>query len=226
MASRQGGSFNSILGKRKSPLASLSSKQQRARGSNLRGKKYTIINASRLTFLVLGCPTAPGSLCLWETLFCLEDARLLFLFFAISSVRSSRPRPSRTPTALLLNPTTQPNLLRRRGRKRRSHVWLTLPWANRNIKMALRSAFPCLLFTGFNVGFCDNKSARFSAHIHSWGVASWLSYAYSVNKAFWQWKEMYILPFEKCLYVFFNQPTKGYRNSLKLYIYMNSVKLK
>lgn len=39
MASRQGGSFNCILGKRKSPLASLSSKQQRARGSNLRGKK-------------------------------------------------------------------------------------------------------------------------------------------------------------------------------------------
>ncbi len=70
MASRQGGSFNSILGRRKSPLASLSSEQQSARGKNLRGKKHKIKNVSALTFLVLGRPTAPGCLCLWGTLFC------------------------------------------------------------------------------------------------------------------------------------------------------------
>lgn len=112
MASRQGGSFNSILGRRKSPLASLSSKQQRARGSNLRAEKYTIINVSKLTFLVLGCPMAPACLCLWGTWFYVGGRPPSLSFFAISSVRSSRPRPSRTPTALLLSPTTQPSLVR------------------------------------------------------------------------------------------------------------------
>lgn len=81
MARRQGGSFNSILGRRKSPLASLSSEQQRARGKNLRGKKHTIINVSELTFLVLGRPTAPGCLCLWGTLFCVGGRPPSLSFF-------------------------------------------------------------------------------------------------------------------------------------------------
>lgn len=106
MASRQGGSFNSALGRRKSPPASLSSEQQKARGSNLPGRKYTIRSGSELTFLALVRPTAPGCLCLWGTLFCEGGRPPALSFFAISSVRSSRPRPSRTPTALLFSPTT------------------------------------------------------------------------------------------------------------------------
>lgn len=71
MARRQGGSFNSILGRRKSPLASLSSEQQkRERETTCEAEKHTIIDVRELTFLVLGCPTAPGCLCLWGTLFC------------------------------------------------------------------------------------------------------------------------------------------------------------
>lgn len=81
MASRQGGSFNSILGRRKSPLASPSSEQQRARGKNLRGKKHTVINVSGLTFLVPGRPTAPGCLCLWGTLFCVGGRPPSLSFF-------------------------------------------------------------------------------------------------------------------------------------------------
>lgn len=81
MAKRQGGSFNSILGRRKSPLASLSSEQQRARGKNLRGKKHVIIIVSVLTFLVLGRPTAPGCLCLWGTLFCVGGRPPSLSFF-------------------------------------------------------------------------------------------------------------------------------------------------
>lgn len=110
MASRQGGSFNSVLGRRKSPPVSPSSDQQR---NNLRGEKYTKIKVSELTFLSPGRRRAPGSLCLWGTLFCLGGRPPSRSFFiAISSVRSSRPRPSRTPTALLLNATSQPSLVR------------------------------------------------------------------------------------------------------------------
>jgi len=83
MASRQGGSFNSILGRRKSPLARPSSEQQRARREQFTRQKHTIIDVSSLTFLVLGRPTAPGSLCLWGTLFCVggRPPSLSFLFF-------------------------------------------------------------------------------------------------------------------------------------------------
>lgn len=120
MARRQGGSFNSILGREEiaSLSASPSSEQQRATGKQLarrREGKHTIKkNVCELTFLVLGCPTAPGCLCLWGTLFCVGGRPpSLSFFLAISSVRSSRPRPSRAPTTLLLlNPTTQPSLVR------------------------------------------------------------------------------------------------------------------
>lgn len=105
MARRQGGSFNSILARRKSPLVSQSSEQQRARGEKTyeAKKNHTITHVSVLTFLVPGCPTAPGCLCLWGTLFCVGGRPPSLSFFAISSVRSSRPRPSRTPTTLSLN---------------------------------------------------------------------------------------------------------------------------
>lgn len=106
MASRRGGSFNSARGRRKSPPASLSSEQQKARANNLRATKYTVRSLPELTFLELVRPTAPGCLCLWETLFCMRRRPPSRSFFAISSVRSSRPRPSRTPTALLFSPTT------------------------------------------------------------------------------------------------------------------------
>lgn len=135
MASRQGGSFNSILTRRKSPPASLSSEQQSARRKNLRGKKYTIRNVSELTFLVLVRPTAPGCLFLWGTLLCVGGRPPSLSFFAISSVRSSRPRPSRTATALLLSQTTTKHGPEKRGRASRP----TLPSANRSAAFALRS---------------------------------------------------------------------------------------
>lgn len=66
--------------------------------------------------LLFSCLTVRRHRCAFafgEHCFVWEDARLLGLFIANSSVSSSRPRPSRTPTALLLNPTTQPSLVRR-----------------------------------------------------------------------------------------------------------------
>lgn len=112
MAKRQGGSFNSILGRRKSPLASLSSEQQSARGKNLRGKKHIIIIVSELTFLVLGRPTAPGCLCLWGTLFCVggRPPSLSFFRYFICQIIAAATLSHSNHT--LLNPTIQPSLVR------------------------------------------------------------------------------------------------------------------
>lgn len=107
MASRQGGSFNSILGRRKSPLASLPSEQQKA---TYVVENYRIINVSLLTFLVLGCPTAPGCLCLWGTLFCVggrPPSLSFFRYFICQTIAA----------ATLLKPSTQPSMVwgKRRG---------------------------------------------------------------------------------------------------------------
>lgn len=83
------------------PSVNPSSEQQRASREQLtrHGRKYRILNVSRLTSLALGRPTAPGCLCLWGTLSRVggRPPSLPFFFFSvISSVRSSRPRPSLT----------------------------------------------------------------------------------------------------------------------------------
>lgn len=80
-------------------------------------------------------PTAPGCLFLWGTLLCVGGRPPSLSFFAISSVRSSRPRPSRTATALLLSQTTTKHGPGKRGRASRP----TLPSANRSAAFALRS---------------------------------------------------------------------------------------
>lgn len=50
-------------------------------GTTCEPKKYTIINVSELTFLVLGRRTAPGCLCLWGTLFCVGGRPPSLSFF-------------------------------------------------------------------------------------------------------------------------------------------------
>lgn len=114
MARRQGGSFNSILGREEiaSSLgsASPSSEQQRATGKQLarrRDGKHTMKKKKNtvceLTFLVLGCPTAPGCLCLWGTLFCVGGRPPSLSFFPryfICQIIAAATL-SRAPTTLL-----------------------------------------------------------------------------------------------------------------------------
>lgn len=137
MASRQGGSFNSFLGRRKSLLASLSSEQQRAGGSNLRGEKYIIINVSKLTFLVLGRPTAPECLCLSGTLFCVgERPPSSFLLYFICQIiaAATLSHSNRTPPQL-----NRAWVVGRGG----AMPWLIPPLASERSLVDLRSASLC-----------------------------------------------------------------------------------
>lgn len=135
MARRQGGSFNSILARRKSPLVSQSSKQQSARGEKTyEAKKHTIIHVSVLTFLVPGCPTAPGCLCLWGTLFCVggrPPSLSFFRYFICQIIAAATLSHSNRTVA-------QPSMIR--GEKGRGNYWLIMPLANESTTIALRSA--------------------------------------------------------------------------------------
>lgn len=135
MARRRGGSFNSILPGRKSPLARQSSEQQRARGGKTyEAEKHTIIHVSALTFLVPGCRTAPGCLCLWGTLFCVggrPPSRSFFRYFICQIIAAATLSHSNRTVA-------QPSVVR--GEKGWGYSWLMLLLANERTTFALRSA--------------------------------------------------------------------------------------
>lgn len=149
MASRQGGSFNSVLGRRKSPLASLSSEQQE---SNLRGKEIHI-NKRFWAYFSRAWPSDGTGvpLPLGNIVLCGRTPAVFLFFIAISSVRSSRPRPSRTPTALLLNPTTEPGPGGRGG----ARAWRMLTRTNERAPFRLRSAFSVLSVCCSDADSCD-----------------------------------------------------------------------
>ena len=134
MASRQGGSFNSSDGRRKSPVQRTT---ESGREQLTAAVKHTTIPGWELTFLAPGRPTAPGCLCLWGTWLSEGGRRLLALYFRyfICQIIATL---SRTATAHDSNPETQPSL-GRRG-KRRAGARLTRPAANESAPFVLRSA--------------------------------------------------------------------------------------
>lgn len=125
------------------------------RGNNLRGRKYTIITVSELTFLGPGRPTAPGCLCLWGTLCCVWGRPPALSFFTLFHLSDHR---GRDPLTLQPHSSSTRRLNRAwSGGKRRGHGWLTLPTANQSAAFVLRSALlSCFLFAVFDDDRSDN----------------------------------------------------------------------
>lgn len=143
MASRQGGSFNSILGRRKSPLASPSSEQQRARGNNLRGK---IPNNKRFwAYFSRAWPSdGTGVLLPLGNMFCVGGRPPSLPFFPLFHLSDHR---GRDPLALQPHSSSTRRLNRAwSGAKRRGQAWLMQPTANESTPLVLRSASSCFQF--------------------------------------------------------------------------------
>lgn len=108
---------------------------------------------------MLGCPTAPGCLCLWGTLFCVGGRPPSISFFlAISSVRSSRPRPYSRSNHTPAQPddSTEPGPEGKGG----AIYDGCRGWPMRGRQELLRSAFVALPVGCFDVDMCENDKRQ------------------------------------------------------------------